>query len=148
MNNIYDNVIYAEEDIPIENWNLIPDTYGVYILKTESGDEYVGYSNNIHNRMYSHIRNKFSNDKIKTISVYVTEIMSDALILEDELIKQIKPKYNTFGKCPNGMTKITIELTNDEDKQLRHLVIEKNVSSKAIYIENVVKEHLKDKENI
>ena len=46
------------------------------------------------------------------------------------------------------MTKITIELTNDEDKQLRHLVIEKNVPSKAIYIKNVIKEHLKDKENI
>ena len=59
--------------------------------------------------------------------------------------------YNTLyvHQTQRGnMTKITIELTNDEDKQLRHLVIEKNVPSKAIYIKNVIKEHLKDKENI
>ena len=40
------------------------------------------------------------------------------------------------------MTKITIELTEEEDKQLKHILVDKSMP-KAKYIEQIFKEHLK-----
>lgn len=40
------------------------------------------------------------------------------------------------------MTKITVELTEEEDKQLRYILVEKSIP-KAKYIEQVFREHLK-----
>lgn len=40
------------------------------------------------------------------------------------------------------MTKIAIELSKEEDTQLKHLIIEKAVPSKAKYIESIIRQHL------
>ena len=40
------------------------------------------------------------------------------------------------------MTKITIEITDKEDKQIRHLMVDNDIVVKSKYIEKVLREHL------
>ena len=42
------------------------------------------------------------------------------------------------------MVKITVNLSDEDDKFLKHITVEKDISSKATYIEKVVKMHLND----
>ena len=84
---------------------ILPRKSGVYIFKSfQDKIIYIGKAKNIHNRVksYFHSRNdnflymKPSNftKQIKSIDYMVTDNEVEALILESNLIKKNKPKYN------------------------------------------------------
>lgn len=120
-----------------------------YIIVTKDFKIYIGSSNNFWRRLNKHIgMMKKGNYKIDNIlRVYVLETkIPHHTIMEDNLIKLLKPELNGLPAHYN-MVKITVEISDDYDKKLRHVLAEKLVSSKAGYIEMVIRNHL-DKINL
>jgi excinuclease ABC subunit C len=96
-----------------------PDSPGVYLMKDGEGRIiYVGKARSLRNR----VRSYFNGEKdIKTrlllsamadIEVILTRTEYEALLLENNLIKQWKPQYNIVLK--DGKTYPVIRLTNEE----------------------------------
>ena len=87
--------------INLKKTNL-PPSPGVYkFLNKDSGIIYVGKSKNLKKRVTSYFRKNVENKKIKRmvkevskIEFVLSESEHDALLLENNLIKEDKPKYN------------------------------------------------------
>tara|TARA_B100001079_G_scaffold196580_1_gene170270 strand:- start:1466 stop:3247 length:1782 start_codon:yes stop_codon:yes gene_type:complete len=86
-----------------ENINKkIPKLPGIYkFINQQNKIIYVGKSKNLHNRVRSYFNKNQINRKvakmvneINQISYIISENEHDALLLENNLIKEIKPKYN------------------------------------------------------
>ena len=96
-----------------------PKTSGVYLWKDKSGAViYVGKAKSLKNRLSSYFS---SNKDIKTrilvsnacaLEYIQTENEYEALLLENNLIKKYKPKYNINLK--DGKTYPVLKLTNEE----------------------------------
>jgi excinuclease ABC subunit C len=79
----------------------LPDSPGVYLMKDGQAQTiYVGKANNIRKRVASHFRNT-ENEKdltlssvTSTVEFFVTPTETEALLLENNLIKKLKPRYN------------------------------------------------------
>ena len=89
-----------------ENLALLPRRPGVYIMHA-SDDEiiYVGKAINLFNRVHSYFRNTKKSPKIQKMVTHikyfeyiVTDSELEALVLESNLIKKHRPKYNTMLK--------------------------------------------------
>jgi len=85
----------------------IPDLPGVYLMKDKSGRIiYVGKAKILKNRVRQYFQNPEEKDpktrslvsRINTIETIVTKTESEALILENTLIKLHKPRYNILLK--------------------------------------------------
>ncbi len=89
---------------------------GCYIMKNKGGNIiYIGKAKNLHNRVSSYFRDSDHLTKVaKMVSnVYdydfiVTASEYEALVLENSLIKQHKPKYNILLKDDKGYSYIKI----------------------------------------
>ena len=84
---------------------ILPKKAGVYIFKnSEDKIIYIGKAKNLYSRVKSYFQDRSDNflyakpldfaKKIKSIDYIVTDNETEALILEDSLIKKNKPKYN------------------------------------------------------
>jgi len=95
--------------IKIENKRLsrklktIPAGTGVYMMKDARGEViYVGKAKNLRNRVRSYFQSsgderlfiKFLVKRIADIDFVLTDTEKEALILENNLIKQFKPRFN------------------------------------------------------
>ena len=86
--------------------NNLSKSPGVYkFLDDFDNVIYVGKAKNLRNRVRSYFTGKKSDEKtrslvtkIKDISIILVETESDALLLENNLIKKFKPKYNILLK--------------------------------------------------
>jgi excinuclease ABC subunit C len=83
--------------------NSLPKTAGVYCFFDKQGFLYIGKAVNIKNRVKNHFnqptyKDEMFLDKTKKIGYIKTDSEIKALILESELIKSHKPKYNTLWK--------------------------------------------------
>ena len=86
--------------------NNLSKSPGVYKFLDDSDNViYVGKAKNLRNRVRSYFTGKKSDEKtrslvtnIKDISIILVETESDALLLENNLIKKFKPKYNILLK--------------------------------------------------
>ena len=86
--------------------NNLTGSPGVYKFLDDSDNViYVGKAKNLRNRVRSYFTGKKSDEKtrslvtnIKDISIILVETESDALLLENNLIKKFKPKYNILLK--------------------------------------------------
>ncbi len=81
----------------------MPGTTGVYAFSAKGGFLYIGKAANIKNRVKNHFnqptyKDEMFLDKVKRIGYIKTESEIEALILESELIKKYKPKFNTLWK--------------------------------------------------
>ena len=98
-----------------------PETFGVYIMKNISGEIiYIGKANNLKQRVNQYFNGQDKRIKIESlrkqierIEFVVTASEMEALILENNLIKQNKPKFNTLLK--DDKTYPYIEITLYED---------------------------------
>ncbi len=80
----------------------IPQSSGVYLMKNISGDViYIGKAKNLKKRILQYFSNKKAGvktehlvSKIHDIETIVSQNELDAFLLENNLIKQYKPKYN------------------------------------------------------
>lgn len=96
----------------------LPEKAGVYQFFDENGSIlYVGKAKVLKNRVTSYF-NKIKHDSIKTklmvkkirdIKYSVVETESDALLLEDSLIKKDKPRYNILLKDDKSYASIVIK---------------------------------------
>lgn len=89
----------------LEKLSLVPPRPGVYMLKGAKEDVlYVGKAKNLRNRLRSYFRKSAELDARKTsmmrnvrdISYVVTNNELEALVLEANLIKQHKPRFNVI----------------------------------------------------
>ncbi len=88
----------------------LPSESGVYIYKDANGTViYVGKAKSLKNRVRSYFNSKEQNYKtrvlvtnIADINYIVTENELEALLLENNLIKKYKPKYNILLKDDKG----------------------------------------------
>lgn len=93
-------------DIPTElaeKLKRLPITPGVYQHRDGQGTVlYVGKAKNLRNRVRSYFgsqapregRLRIMIDKIQDVDIIVTDTEAEALILENNLIKELKPRYN------------------------------------------------------
>lgn len=119
-----------------EELKKLPEKPGVYIMKDETDQViYIGKAINLKNR----VRQYFNNSKNHTLKVItmvsfikefeyiITDTELEALILENNLIKEHKPKYNILLK---------------DDKSYPYIKVTVNESFPKIFM---TRNHLKDK---
>ena len=105
----------------IENLKSLPETYGVYIMKNKYSDIiYVGKANNVKSRVKQYfngtdkrLKIEYLRKEIENIEYIVTSSEMESLILENNLIKENKPKYNTLLK--DSKTYPYIEVSMDDE---------------------------------
>jgi len=96
----------------------LPDNPGVYIMHDENGTViYVGKAKILKNRVRSYFHATGQNEKTRSLvsniadlEYIVTDSEHEALLLENNLIKQYKPKYNILLKDDKGYPYIRIDL--------------------------------------
>ena len=90
-----------------EELKKLPNQPGVYIMRDNTdGILYVGKAKNLHNRVRSYFREKIGrgpaiDQMVRLIARFeyiVTDSELEALVLENNLIKEHSPKYNTLLK--------------------------------------------------
>ncbi|MCS7093017.1 MAG: GIY-YIG nuclease family protein [Patescibacteria group bacterium] len=112
----------------------IPATFGVYLFKNKEEVIYVGKSVNLKARILSHIESAKVNKKeaqiVKnsdSINYVITENDFQSLLLESELIKRYKPKYNFSWK--DDKSYLYIKITNSEGYPRIFLIRKKDIGS-------------------
>jgi excinuclease ABC subunit C len=97
----------------------LPDSPGIYQFKNEMGKTiYVGKALNLKNRVRSYFHGSIDSpktmalvSKIKDLELIVTDSEIEALVLENNLIKELKPKYNVNLKDDKSFP--YIKVTNE-----------------------------------
>ena len=104
-------------DKKTKNLNFLPNEPGIYkFLDSENEVIYIGKAKNLRKRVKSYISSsKNQSRKLKRLisesiflEITVTNSELEALLLEQHLIKEIKPKYNVQFKDDKGYTWIKI----------------------------------------
>lgn len=94
---------YTLPMIPADKIALLPTAPGVYLMKGGDGEIlYVGKARNLRQRVRSYFGSsrdaryqvRFLLERVADIEVIVTDTEKEALILENTLIKQHRPRYN------------------------------------------------------
>lgn len=100
----------------------LPEKPGVYLMKDENGDViYVGKAVVLKNRVRQYFQNSSNQHpkvqamvlKIKSFEYIITHNELEALILECNLIKKYKPKFNILLKDDKGYPYIKITMNED-----------------------------------
>lgn len=96
-----------------------PEKPGVYMFKDKDRYIYIGKASNLKNRLKNHfnlIKSDLKEEMIfsesRSIQWIITASEYEAFILENNMIKLYKPKYNVMLKSGNGYPMLVI--TNDE----------------------------------
>ncbi|HEY8518026.1 MAG TPA: excinuclease ABC subunit UvrC [Candidatus Binatia bacterium] len=97
----------------------LPNDPGVYLLKDHAGKViYVGKAKTLRTRVQSYFRGgderyhvQFLVRRIGDVEVLVTRNEKEALILENNLIKQYKPRYNI--RLKDDKSYVSVKITND-----------------------------------
>lgn len=96
-----------------------PTAPGVYLMKDTSGEVlYVGKAKNLRARLRSYMQAerdtrpqiRFLMERAATIETIVTDTEKEALILENTLIKQYRPRYNIHLRDDKTFVSIRIDL--------------------------------------
>lgn len=101
-----------------------PKTAGVYLMKNSAGDViYVGKAKNIKKRLNSYLKQgekryqiRFLLNKLNSIEFITTSNEKEALILEDNLIKKYRPKYNIQLKDDKRYLCLVLDLNHEYPK--------------------------------
>ncbi len=107
----------------LENLPTLP---GVYLFKNKSGKViYVGKAKNLRNRVRSYFQKNLDSPKtkalvrkIKELEIFATDSETEALVLENNLIKKFKPRYNVNLKDDKSYPYIRV--TNEPYPRIFH----------------------------
>ena len=109
-------------DLPLqEKLSALPQKPGVYRFKDIAGTVlYVGKAQSLRSRVRQYFQKSRANDpridamiaKVRDVEITVTDTEVEALILESNLIKEIKPRYNVVLKDDKSYPYIV--LTNEQ----------------------------------
>ena len=113
-----------------------PETFGVYIMKNINDEIiYIGKANNLKQRVNQYFNGQDKRIKIESlrkqverIEFIITASEMEALILENNLIKQNKPKFNTLLKDDKTYPYIEVTLYEDFPRLIISPVIKNNGS--------------------
>jgi excinuclease ABC subunit C len=108
------------DEISLNIVDNAPASPGVYLMKDrEARVIYVGKANNLKNRLRAYSRGidsrfmiPFLVSKVRAIECIVTESEKEALILENTLIKEHRPRYNVIFRDDKTYFTIRIDLTS------------------------------------
>lgn len=112
--------------------SVLPDSPGVYQFYNSSNDIiYIGKAKNLKKRVSSYfMKDHYENNKLKVlvskidrIEYVVVETETDALLLENNLIKKYRPRYNVLLK---------------DDKTFPWICIKKEPFPRVFYTRNVI----------
>lgn len=104
--------------------NNLPSLPGIYQFFNDKGKViYVGKAKNLKNRVRSYFQNRIDSpktaalvSKIENLELIVTDSEIEALVLENNLIKELKPRYNINLK--DDKTYPYIRITNEPFPQI------------------------------
>jgi len=120
-----------------EELKKLPHSPGVYIMRDSTdGILYVGKAVNLHNRVRSYFRENIGRgpaiDRMVTLiarfEYIVTDSELEALVLENNLIKEHSPKYNTLLKDDKTYPYIKVTVGEDFPRILFSRVMKKDKS--------------------
>jgi len=108
--------------------NHQPKSAGIYkMVNDDDKILYVGKAKNLQNRLKSYLNpNNLSNrirrlmSKVKKIDVVITETEKEALLLEANLIKKLKPQYNILLRDDKSFPYILINYEHDYPQIKKH----------------------------
>jgi len=110
----------------VKEWKNLPTSTGCYLFKTQSkgGVLYVGKAKNLRSRVRQYFVSsgdnrpwvKFIREKSKYIDFFVVKSEQDALILENELIKKHRPRYNVFLRDDKRYLSLRLDLKHEWPK--------------------------------
>ncbi len=132
----------SAEDDPVERLEdkleAVPPRPGVYLLKDRAGGVlYVGKAKSLRSRVLSYFRGgdgrfqiEFLVRKVADVECLVTRNEKEALILENNLIKQYKPRYNV--RLKDDKSYVSVKITS-RDEWPRVLVTRKIVKDGSRY---------------
>jgi excinuclease ABC subunit C len=106
---------------PKDFLKTVPHQPGVYRMLSAKGQIlYVGKAKDLRNRVASYFRNNVANSRtyalvkqIRGVQITVTNTEAEALLLENNLIKQHKPRYNILLKDGKGYPYIYVSDKQD-----------------------------------
>ena len=112
------------------NLNFLPTDPGIYrFLDSEKEVIYIGKAKNLRKRIKSYfLKSKVTSNKLKRLTsetlfldLTVTISELEALLLEQHLIKELKPKYNVQFKDDKGYPWIKISTSNEFPSAVSYL---------------------------
>ena len=116
----------------------LPSRMGVYIFKKEKQILYIGKSLNIRARAYSHLENSrlYPKEKLiikeaNKIKFFLVNSEFEALILEAQLIKKYRPKYNIRWRDDKNFLWIKITVAEEFPKVF---LVRKEDDNQSVYI--------------
>ena len=110
-----------------EELKKLPNSPGVYIMHDENDTiMYVGKAVNLHNRVRSYFRSNIGRgpqidrmvEQIARFEYIVTDSELEALVLENNLIKEHCPRYNTLLKDDKTYPYIKVTVSEDYPRVL------------------------------
>jgi len=110
-----------EEFIATFETSRVPTSPGCYLMHDEAGKViYVGKAKNLRSRVRTYINDqdsrysvKFLMKRVSAIDFFVTSNEKEAVLLENSLIKQFKPRYNVQLK--DDKTYVSLRINTNED---------------------------------
>lgn len=121
-----------------EKIDNLPKTPGIYMMKDKYGDIiYVGKSKKLKERVKSYFTNSKNHSKkikkmiknIEDLDVILTDTELDALLLECEMIKKIRPIYNQLMKNHENYSYIKI----NKNINYPYLEVSKEIEDDSLY---------------
>lgn len=135
INSSLNENIGTEEFVISEELKKMPEQPGVYIMKNQYNEIiYVGKAVNLKNRVKQYFQSQSSHSRkvramvsqIKTFEYIITGTEKEALILECNLIKRYKPKYNILLKDDKTYPYIKVTINEEYPSILMTRKIEKD----------------------
>ncbi len=130
-----DDASVAPQETPLKGAALIkdevkrlPDKPGVYRMMGEGGEVlYVGKARSLKKRVIQYAQGRFHTDRIahmvaatRAMEFITTRTEADALLLEINLIKQLKPKFNVLLRDDKSFPEIVIRREHPAAQLKKH----------------------------
>jgi excinuclease ABC subunit C len=109
-------------------WTTLPNAPGVYRMFDAKGDVlYVGKAKNLKNRVGSYARGQAHSNRIArmigetaSMEFVTTATETEALLLEANLIKQLKPRYNVLMRDDKSLPYILLTADHEAPQIVKH----------------------------
>src|SRR3954463_1872547 len=109
-------------------WSTLPNAPGVYRMLDARGDVlYVGKAKNLKNRVGSYARGQAHSNRIArmigqttSMEFVTTATETEALLLEANLIKQLKPRYNVLLRDDKSLPYILLTADHEAPQLVKH----------------------------
>ncbi|AWB24007.1 excinuclease ABC subunit UvrC [Methylobacterium currus] len=109
-------------------WTTLPTSPGVYRMFDAKGDVlYVGKAKNLKNRVGSYARGQAHTNRIArmiaetaSMEFVTTATETEALLLEANLIKQLKPRFNVLMRDDKSLPYILLTADTDAPQLVKH----------------------------